>query len=570
MAHSVTGLHIYYYFGHLCDYQAWRTVFEKRPPIDDPGLLLLLEQGRRNEAAWVEHLREVHGEVLSLQGGTMEERAERTLAAMRAGAAVLHNGVLDGGPAGQTLATRAAGRGLDLRFRGETDLLIRVDGMQSAFGTWGYRVVDVKSSRTGRLPQFMQVAYYDRLLEGVQGASHGRGSVIVFPDGSGGRAQEEFFDLEPLAPSLTLFLEEHLPELLARKPEEIAYHLAPHCAHCLWNDHCRTRAETERDLSLVPGMQPGHRRAFRRAGIDTLEALAGVTEPVLEAVAREAPSGGDTVRRLHAQALTLRDGAARPRMSLRDAGALWLLERNRVVREPFEANRLAVLVDLAGDAVAGTESAWVVRVGDHPPQKFHAGDAREEELAFARFLDGMARVHERTKGRFTVFHDGGGLDRRLERLFEKYPAEGRGEIVRETIGRMVDMAALLRRSFLFPVTTAAPRDEVELYLQAGGILPEPAPATPLGLATHLAETAGVAPDEGLAELTEAAARIGIRPDALPERLEPFIALRMHAERRHPFWMALVEDLQIRRLARLQTALRLLRMAAPERTEAAHA
>jgi predicted RecB family nuclease len=558
--HSVTGLHLYYYFGHLCDLQLHRTVLTKRPPIEEPGVLLLLEQGRLNEDRYVDILRKKYGEVLAVKEGTMEDRAERTLQAMKQGVAIIHNGVLDGGEQarvweralGERLETE---RGLSLRFRGESDLLIRVDGQPSNFGAWSYRVVDVKSSRTGRLPQMMQVAYYDRLLENVQGLSVGQGSIVVFPDGSKGEPLEEFFDLDALRPALTLFLEERLPDVIAEPEESAEWHLTSNCKRCLWFSHCAERAEHLDHLSLVPGLRPLQRRALEAAGIATPPALAAATDEQIQ------KAGTDGLGRLRLQATAMAERRIIERSPLIDVVTGWLLENNRRVENLTTPNLLSIYLDMRSDFVGGTDFAYAIQIADNPPQSIFAEGPGDERIAFERFLKGIERANERSKGRFVIFHAGGGLEWRLRRLAEKSGEPRAADLVAIITDRLVDVNALLRRNLFFPGSQTADVDPIAAYLgetAPHGIneIDETAePANPI----VYAEMAGV-PLTGLPEeLAEAALRIGSTPERILDSTElPLIAYRMHLERHHDVWLKLVDLEQRETLRRLHASVQCIR------------
>lgn len=551
--HSVTGLHVYYYYGHLCDYQLRRTVTQKPPPITSPALLLLLEQGRANEERYVAELgRETEVVSVKIPGKSMEERAAITLEAMRAGVPVLHNGVLDGGDASRRLAEMHAQRGLRLRFRGETDLLVRVEGSPSAFGDYAYRVIDVKSSRTGKFPQMMQVAYYDWLLRGVQGTSTGEGALVVFPQGPLGEAKEERFSLEPLEPTLTLFLEERLPEVLAADDAAVAYHLAGHCSHCLWHPHCAERAAQEDDLSRVPGLRPAHKRALAAAGAASAAQLAAATDAVLETAAAQA-SGGEGWRRLREQAVAVTSGQRMPRAPLATVEADLALQQPALERF-LSAPASSVYVRLGGDPIAGLDLAFGVQVGSRAAQRVTAEHPREEDLVFGRFVDGMERVAQASKGRYVVFHYGRGLEDRLRRWGERHGRADRLEAVEAVCARVVDVQALLRRAYYLPHT---PRSATA----ALALLEPGTPSSPT--AAQALEQLGLEPplvEAGLEAVTRAAGRVGVPRDALLSDDDELLGVwfRLHLETAAPVWLRLVEARLTQEVAALAAVVARLR------------
>ncbi len=523
MLRSVTGLHIYYYFGHLCDYQLAKTVRDERPKITSPALLLLLEQGRKNEDTYVEQLRQTT-EVVSLQGGSMEERAARTLEAMRAGTAVLHNGVLDGGHRAQVLAEKYHAMGIELRFRGESDLLFRID-KPSAFGDWSYVVADVKSSRTSRLPQMMQVAYYDWLLKGVQETSSGEGQVIVFPDGCNGAARIDSFSLDDVAPSLELFLSERLGEALGSA--EPSRTVSSGCSKCLWSEHCKQALADTDDLLRIPGIRPGQKRVLLENGIATPQALA---ESDIEVLLANASVPSEGLRRVARKSRALVAGRPIANTPLDDVVRDWLVENDRVAPSPLEKGPLLVFIDVAADPLADTVFGYGVRVGVNPAQAFYAEGSLEEDLTFSRFLQGMERVGKRAGGNYAVLHFGAVTANRLARLAEKYPHLGTSPVFSGLMHRLVDVRAILARGYDFP---EALRDLETALRFVPQTLPGPA-LEALGWEPPLIE-------EAEEELARAAVRIGVSSDALRSGEElSLVWWRMHVESKHRLWTGLIE------------------------------
>jgi hypothetical protein len=124
--------------GHLaCKHltQLDRAVAEGRtqapPPYFDPVVELLQRRGLEHEIAYVEHLRAERGasNVMEIREYSGADAAERTLAAMRAGADVIVQGVFQ-----------------DVRWYGRADILLRVE-TPSDLGDWSYEVIDTKLAR---------------------------------------------------------------------------------------------------------------------------------------------------------------------------------------------------------------------------------------------------------------------------------------------------------------------------------------------------------------------------------------------------------------------------------------
>src|SRR5439155_18288 len=101
-----------------------RGQLEKPKPYD-PLLQILAERGLAHERQYVDHLKQAGLTVVEIEssGGIDQARIDRTLEAMRAGAAVIVQGAFahDG-------------------WSGRTDVLKRVE-LPSALGAWSYEVI---------------------------------------------------------------------------------------------------------------------------------------------------------------------------------------------------------------------------------------------------------------------------------------------------------------------------------------------------------------------------------------------------------------------------------------------
>lgn len=125
-----------------------------RPPeYEDPRLEALIEAGKKHEAEILERYRaEGHSVETMGRSAGFAERRERTLAAMRRGVAVIHQGRLVHG-----------------RWSGHPDFLVRVP-QPSALGDWSYEVADAKLATVPKADAVLQIAVYSRLLERAQSA----------------------------------------------------------------------------------------------------------------------------------------------------------------------------------------------------------------------------------------------------------------------------------------------------------------------------------------------------------------------------------------------------------------
>lgn len=267
---ALTGNVVYNWFSHPCAYRVHLDLHPTPPPRTAPGAAgrYLMERGNRHEARVFDDIRaRFPDDWASVDGACdvedreaeIRRRTERTRELMREGTGWILHGFLHSeegevvhvGPTGEVRAS-------DLIFRGETDILMRVD-TPSELGDWSYVVGDVKSSRHAKLPQKMQVAFYSRLIAHVQGCLPETGFIVT------GEGEHEDFAIDELTWTLDHFLQEEVHEY--REPDDAFYHLEPSCRFCHWRDHCTGRAEAENDLSLIPGSSRSEKRALIAAGV---------------------------------------------------------------------------------------------------------------------------------------------------------------------------------------------------------------------------------------------------------------------------------------------------------------
>src|SRR6266566_1503037 len=104
-----------------------------QPDDDDPELALIQQKGIEHEAAVLATLETRYGAAVRL---TSEDTTGKTLAAMRAGNALIYQGRLDDGV-----------------WHGYPDFLARTE-TPSRFGTWAYQPLDAKLARSSK-PYFL-------------------------------------------------------------------------------------------------------------------------------------------------------------------------------------------------------------------------------------------------------------------------------------------------------------------------------------------------------------------------------------------------------------------------------
>src|SRR5215204_3715859 len=110
----------------------------------DESAELFARKGDEHEREYLEHLRGQGRSIVEIaaNGETIDQRVERTLGAMQAGAEVIYQATLRDG-----------------QLFGHADFLRRIDGETSAFGAWRYEVADTKLARSPKGKFLVQLAF---------------------------------------------------------------------------------------------------------------------------------------------------------------------------------------------------------------------------------------------------------------------------------------------------------------------------------------------------------------------------------------------------------------------------
>jgi uncharacterized protein len=148
---------------------------------------------------------------------------------------------------------------------GMPDLLLKRPG-SSALGDHHYTAGDVKISQQARSDQALQVAFYAHLLAQAQGVRPEH-LFLLLGDGC-----EAWFPTEDVGGAFDQALQDLSALRDGARPTEPFLKWA--CQACPWRGVCLPELEARDDLSRLPSMTPSRRRALRRAGIETVTALA--------------------------------------------------------------------------------------------------------------------------------------------------------------------------------------------------------------------------------------------------------------------------------------------------------
>ncbi len=395
-----------------------------RPHYHNPSLELLLERGEAHEKDYVEHLRQPADDVVHIEGGGISSaQFERTVAAMRAGANVIVQGVLQDGV-----------------WRGRTDILRRVE-RPSALGAWSYEVTDTKLARETKGGTILQLSLYSDLLARVQGLVPEY--MYVVTPGSGFEPQTyRVADYAAYYRSVKRALEATLA-----KHAEIETYPEPqeHCEICRWAMQCDARRRRDDHLCLVAGITKIQTAELERRDIPTLTSFANIPLPL-----EWKPDRGvrQSYERLREQARVQLASRGLPKPiyeTIAPAADLGLA----LLPEPSPGD---IFFDLEGDPFVGDGGleylfgyVWLDDEGQERYEQVWAFTREEERLAFEHFID-FVTARRKQYPDLHVYHYAPYEPSTLKRLMGRY-ATREDELDRLLRGRVfVDLYAIVKQA----------------------------------------------------------------------------------------------------------------------------
>lgn len=326
-------------------------------------------------------------------GGSIEDKVQATVAAMRGGVEVIYQATLRDGC-----------------WVGHADFLRRVDGVASSLGDWSYEVADTKLARSPKAKFLVQLAFYSDLVARTQGVAP-RHMHVVLGDGSERKYRVADY-AHYLAALQTRFLASI--EALLSQTRQAPYPVpCDHCDLCHWNARCTGQRLADDHLSQVAGITRIQTVRLEDAGIPTMAALAAV--PADAKLARIQP---ETLAKLRGQAV-LQEHARRT-----GERRLELLPADPEGRRGF--HRLPVqddgdlYFDMEGDPLedGGLEylfGLWFRDGGQWTFKAFWAHDRAQERQAFEEFVD-FCVAHRRTHPGAHIYHYASYEEAALKRL----------------------------------------------------------------------------------------------------------------------------------------------------------
>ena len=154
------------------------------------------------------------------------------------------------------------------------DLLVKQPG-ESIFGDWMYVPTSIKLGRRPK-PEYQIVAAFSaQLLATVQRAIPRTAHLILRRHDSFTVQLERWLPLmqEVLTDCIETLLQEEAPEVFISRQR---------CSLCHWYSSCYAIAQSQKHISLLPGVTPSRYRDLQALGVTTVESLAETTISTLE------------------------------------------------------------------------------------------------------------------------------------------------------------------------------------------------------------------------------------------------------------------------------------------------
>ncbi|MEA5618056.1 TM0106 family RecB-like putative nuclease [Cronbergia sp. UHCC 0137] len=188
---------------------------------------------------------------------------EATIKLMEEGVEYIHRGVLLGTYNERyTLLSRP-------------DLLVKHPG-KSRFGNWVYIPLDIQLGKRPKQEYQVVAAFHAQLLGMVQEVTPDEAWLIL-------RNKDASYvvDLEKWTPQMLDILAEFMQTVESPEPPEV-FISRQKCNLCHWYSHCYAIAQSQKHLSLLPGVSPIRYDQLQNISITTLEALADSNSSTLE------------------------------------------------------------------------------------------------------------------------------------------------------------------------------------------------------------------------------------------------------------------------------------------------
>ncbi|BAY94272.1 MULTISPECIES: TM0106 family RecB-like putative nuclease [unclassified Tolypothrix] len=155
------------------------------------------------------------------------------------------------------------------------DLLVKHPG-ESRFGDWMYVPASMEMGKRPKQEYQVGVAFHAQVLAMVQGVAPPIGLLKL-------RTKETTYpvDLLKWSPQMQLILAELIQALESQEGPEV-FISRQKCNLCHWHSQCYAIAQSEKHLSLLPGVSPLRYTQLQSLSLTSLESLASTSPSVLE------------------------------------------------------------------------------------------------------------------------------------------------------------------------------------------------------------------------------------------------------------------------------------------------
>jgi uncharacterized protein len=236
-----------------------------------------LDDGYRHEQRVMQGIMRGRSVEVLPETGDAEALSRQTLALMREGVEAIYQGTLVHGD-----------------WHGRPDVLVKEAGA-SRLGNWHYVPVEIKSAHELKLSHRLQLVFYARLLERIQGVAPVRGAMI------NADAEWRWLDLTGPQPD---FEQVHSALERIRAGERPPCVLRKACMDTSpWGAVCVHQAEEAHDIALLFNVNVNMLAALRAFGIRTIEDAAELSVESLTGAAPGLTAHALEVARLQARSL---------------------------------------------------------------------------------------------------------------------------------------------------------------------------------------------------------------------------------------------------------------------------
>ncbi|MHC5596294.1 MAG: TM0106 family RecB-like putative nuclease, partial [Nostoc sp.] len=351
--------------------------------------------------------------------GNWEVAKAATLELMQRGVEYIYKGVL--------LATYSEGYTLLSR----PDLLVKRPG-KSCFGDWIYVPASIELGKRPKQEYQVVAAFHAQVLATIQDFAPETAWLIL-------RTKDRNYpvDLLKWTPRMQQILEEFIQVIELPNPPEV-FIARQKCNLCHWYSECYAIAQSEKHLSLLPGVTPIRYTQLQALAITTLESLANTSPSTLENLLGFDREVAPKLVVQAQSALEKRPLILPYPLPIKDITFTAPIEIYFDIEAQPDLDLDYLLGVLVVDRLANTERFY----------SFLAEKPEDEELVWQQFLDLVWQYPEAPIYHFCVYE----FDtvKRLARLYHTP-----NSLVRPVLSRFVDVYEQLTQSVALPVESYA-------------------------------------------------------------------------------------------------------------------